>query len=332
MKSSLILLFTLITFKLLSQEAFKHADGKYLNVNGSKLWIEIEGTGTPLFLISGGPGGAHVGMHSFSPLKEVCTLVYIDNFGRGKSDTAKSADEYSIARDVSDIEGIRKALGFDKIAVLGHSYGSLVAQLYALKYPNNTSHLISANGFFSGEMWQANDDNSNHEIKTNYPEVWERLMKVRMEGAVSSDPVHQEIYGEVPYGFLYAYNPEKFLKGGDPSYPNKFNSKLYYQLVGYDGDFIIGGDVARYDVRKQLKDLKMPVLVVAGRYDRVSVPRFAIQYKKYCPQAKFVMFEKSGHNPQVEEAELEFKIIREFIKNDYVNPLKSTPIQQNKTF
>jgi proline iminopeptidase len=59
----------------------------------------------------------------------------------------------------------------------------------------------------------------------------------------------------------------------------------------------------------------MPVLVIAGRYDRVSVPKFAVQYKNYCPQAKFVMFEKSGHNPQVEEPELEFKIIKDFIKN-----------------
>ena len=63
----------------------------------------------------------------------------------------------------------------------------------------------------------------------------------------------------------------------------------------------------------QLKDLKMPVLIVAGRYDRVSVPVFAVQYKTYCPQARFVMFEKSGHNPQVEEPEKEFKIIREFL-------------------
>jgi proline iminopeptidase len=38
-----------------------------------------------------------------------------------------------------------------------------------------------------------------------------------------------------------------------------------------------------------------------------------VQYKKYCPQAQFVMFEKSGHNPQVEEPEKEFPIIREFL-------------------
>jgi len=304
----------LAAFNLSAQNKFVHPEGQYVKVNGAKLWIETEGTGDPLFLISGGPGGSHVGMHSFSPLKDSCTIVYIDNFGRGKSDTAKDVSEYSVNRDIEDVEGIRKALGYEKINLLGHSYGSIVVQGYAVKYPQHVKHLIIANGFFSGEMWQANDDNSNHEIRINYPEIWDTLMKVRNAGAHSSDPLHVKIYGQVPYGFLYAYNPTNFLKGIDPSYPHPFNMKLYYQLVGDDGDFIIGGDIAKIDFRKQLKDLKMPVLIIAGRYDRVAVPTFEVQYKKYCPQAQFEMFEKSGHNPQVEEPEKEFKIIRSFLK------------------
>ena len=293
---------------------FQHPPGKFYKINGSNLWTETVGKGDPLFLISGGPGGAHHGLHNFDALQDSCTLIYIDNFGRGKSDTAKLPEEYSIDRDVSDIEALREAMQYDKINLLGHSYGSIVVQLYALRYPQHVKHLIIANGFFSGEMWQENDDNSNHEIKENYPEVWERLMKVRENGAHSTDAQHQKIYAEVPYGFLYAYNPEKFRSSIDPGYPNPMNTKLYYQLVGYDGDFIIGGDIAKFDVRTLLKDLKMPVLISAGRYDRVSVPTFAVQYKKYCPQAQFVMFEKSGHNPQVEEPEKYFKIIREFLR------------------
>lgn len=316
MKKQLFLFIAITTINLLSnaQTKFEHPEGKFLKVNGANLWVEVTGSGDPLFIISGGPGGSHLGMHSMDPLKDSCTLVYIDNFGRGKSDTAKVVTEYSVSRDVEDIEGIRKALKYEKINLFGHSYGSVVAQLYAIKYPTSTKHLIVANGFFSGEMWQKNDDNCNHEIKTNYPEVWEELMKLRDEGAHSSDPKHIEAYGKIPYGFLYTYNPTKFSgPDRDPNYPNKFNTKLYYQLVGDDGDFIIGGDIAKFDCRMQLKDLKMPVLIVAGRYDRVSVPSFAVQYKKYCPQGEFVMFEKSGHNPQVEEPEKEFAIIKKFL-------------------
>lgn len=290
-----------------------HSDGKFYTVNGYKLWTVSFGKGDPLFFIAGGPGGTHYGLRSFDSLSTTNTLVYFDGLGRGKSDTARHVTEYSLAGDIEDLEGLRKAMGFTKINILGHSYGGLVAQGYALKYPDNVKHLIVANSFHSFVMWQANDDNSNHEIKTNYPEVWDTLMKVRERGAVSSDLVHQVIYGRVPYGFLYAYNPDHFKSRGKRPYPNSFNSRLYYQMVGKDGDFIVGSDIGTFDYRKQLKDLKMPVLIIGGRYDRVAVPSMMVKFKEYCPQAKFVMFENSGHNPQVEEPSKEFKIIREFL-------------------
>jgi proline iminopeptidase len=288
-------------------------DGKYVKVNGANLWVVTVGQGDPIILISGGPGAAHVYMRDFDPLADNHhQLIFFDEFGRGKSDTAKNLSEYTIERDVDDLEGLRIALKLDKISVLGHSYGGVVAQGYAIKYPGHLSHLILADTFHSFIMWQENDDSSNREIKNSYPEIWEELMKVRNAGAVSRDQIHQEIYGQVPYGFLYAYDPSKFTKPGIP-YPNANNTRLYYQIVGKDGDFIVGSDIGSFDYRKQLKDLKMQVLIITGRFDRVAVPWMAIKYKEYCPQAEFVMFERSGHNPQVEEPEKEFKLINTFL-------------------
>ncbi|MDP4261919.1 MAG: alpha/beta fold hydrolase [Bacteroidota bacterium] len=294
--------------------------GQYYTVNGAKLWVVTVGKGAPLILVAGGPGGTHLGLRRFDSLAASgFQLIYFDAFGRGKSDTAVDVKEYTLERDIEDVEGLRKAMHLDKISLLGHSYGGVVAQGYAVRYGQHLSHLILANTFHSFVMWQENDDNSNHEIKTNYPEVWQELMKIREEGAVSCDEKHQEIYGRVPYGFLYAYNPARFEPNPDPAarprpYPNSFNSKLYYQMVGKDGDFIVGNDIGNFDYRKQLKDLKMPVLIIGGRYDRVAVPWMMVKFKEYCPQAKFVIFEKSGHNPQVEEPEKEFPVISAFLK------------------
>jgi proline iminopeptidase len=300
---------------LLQAQGFPESqtDGKYYTVNGAKLWTVSFGQGPPIFFIAGGPGGSHYGLRSFDSLSTTNTLVYYDALGRGKSDMAKNVEEYSLERDIEDLEGLRKAMGYATINILGHSYGGLVAQGYAVKYPGQVSHLILANTFHSYVMWQENDDNSNHEIRVNYPEVWDTLMKVRELGAISSDPIHQEIYGKVPYGFLYAYNPNNFKARGRKPYPNAFNSEVYYQMVGKDGDFIVGSDIGNFDFRKSLKSLPMPILIVAGRYDRVAVPWMMVKYKTYCPQAQFVMFENSGHNPQVEEPEKEFAIIRAFL-------------------
>ena len=315
MKSCLNIFFVLIISITIHGQTFPDSktDGKYYEVNGAKLWTVSFGNGEPLFFIAGGPGGTHYGLRRFDSLSTTNTLVYFDAFGRGKSDTAKNVTEYSLERDIEDLEGLRKAMGFSSINILGHSYGGVVAQGYAIKYPENVSHLILANSFHSYLMWQENCDNSNHEIKTNYPEVWEELMKVREQGAVSSDTIHYKIYGRVPYGFLYAYNPENFKPSGRKPYPNPLNTKLYYQMVGRDGDFELTNDIGTFDYRKQLKELKMPILIYGGRYDRVAVPWMMVQFKMYCPQAEFVMFERSGHNPQVEEPEATIALIREFL-------------------
>ena len=322
MKTCFTFLFSLIIAITISGQTFpdSETDGKYFEVNGAKLWTVSFGEGEPLFFIAGGPGNNHYGLRRFDSLSTNNTLVYYDAFGRGKSDTAEYVTEYSLERDIEDLEGLRKAMGFSEINILGHSYGGVVAQGYAIKYPENVSHLVIANSFHSYLMWQENCDNSNHEIKTNYPKVWEELMKVREQGAVSSDKIHQEIYGRVPYGFLYGYNPENFSqRDGSPKpsgrkpYPNPLNEKLYYQMVGRDGDFLVTSDIGTFDYRKQLKDLKMPILIYGGRYDRVAVPWMMVQYKMYCPQAEFVMFEESGHNPQVEEPTALFALIRDFL-------------------
>ena len=308
-----ILLLLIIRVTVFAQFPDSETDGKYYEVNGAKLWTVSFGTGEPLFFIAGGPGNNHYGLRRFDSLSTANTLVYYDAFGRGKSDTAEVVTEYSLERDIEDLEGLRKVMGFDKINILGHSYGGVVAQGYAIKYPENVSHLIIANSLHSDLMWQENCDNSNHEIKTNYPEVWAELMKVRDLGAVSSDPIHYKIYDKVPYGFLYAYNPENFKPSGRKPYPNPLNRKLYYQMVGRDGDFELTSDIGNFDYRKQLKDLRMPVLIYGGRFDRVAVPRMMVEYRMYCQQAEFVMFEESGHNPQVEEPSKLFTLIREFL-------------------
>eukprot|EP01137_Pigoraptor_chileana_P015645 Opistho-2@71845 len=100
----------------------------------------------------------------------------------------KNVKDYSLDRDIEDIEGLRKAMNLNKISLLGHSYGSLVAQGYAVKYGQNVSHLVLANGFHSFVMWQENDDNSNHEIEVNYPEVWDELMQYREQGESAAMP------------------------------------------------------------------------------------------------------------------------------------------------
>jgi proline iminopeptidase len=291
-------------------ELVTHPAGAYAQVNGAKLWYESEGQGDPLVLVPGGPGDAHNIYHPFfSRFADGNRVIYFDAFGVGKSDRARSPKEYSFQRDVDDLEGLRRALGLARMNLFGHSFGGMVAQAYALKYPQFVERLILMDTFFSGKMWQANNDNANREIQNQYPEVWQALQELRAEGSRSSTPDHQTIYDQVPMGLFYFYDASK----AKNTLFGQGNDEVYYQIVGRDGDFVVGGDIAALDFRADLQKLKMPILIVGGRFDRISMPRYAIEYKKYAPQAHFVIMEESGHFPFVEQPEKTFALLREFL-------------------
>ncbi len=313
MKNLLLLILISCYITIYSQE-IDHPDGNYALINGAKIWYETEGEGEPLLIIPGGPGNSHTYFHPwFSELAKNYRVIYLDAFGRGKSDRADDPAEYTFERDVEDIELLRQTLQFEKWNVFGHSYGGMVVQAYALKYPESVNTVILSNSFYSGEMWQANNNSCNYELKNQLPEVWDKVMKLRDEGYVSSSPEHQEAYA-LPSSLLYYYDGTNASKVSRDSLI--MNTEVYYTLVGYDGDFIIGGDVSKLDFRQDLKNLNMPVLIIEGRYDRVAVPKWSVKFKEYAPQAEFVMFEKSGHSPYIEETEKFFNLLNEFLSND----------------
>jgi proline iminopeptidase len=240
-------------------------------------------------------------------LQDAVELIYFDAFGRGRSDRAKTANEYSFGGDIEDLEGLRQALKLDKIGLYGHSYGGLVAQGYAVRYPPFTAKLILANTLHSAEMWQkGNDDTTNAEIQNQFPEIWAELQQLRAKGAVSCDSEYQAIQGRVPQGLFYFYNPSHSIDFDS-------NNDVYCQIAGPDADVVLGGDLASVDFRRQLRDIRVPTLILAGRFDRVSIPRYALQYRTLMPQAEFNWLERSGHFPFIEEPERHDALVRSFL-------------------
>ncbi|MCB0396805.1 MAG: alpha/beta fold hydrolase [Flavobacteriales bacterium] len=292
--------------------------GHKMLINGDSLYVEVVGKGDPIVCIAGGPGNSHDYMQLYAgDLAENYQMIYFDAFGRGYSARAENPEEYSIDRDVEDLEALRKALGLEKWTVFGHSYGTVAAQAYALKYPNSLKRLVLAAAFHSHEMWQANCDSYNYNVKTQFPEKWAVIDSLRKEGYISSDSIFASVYGSVPTGFMYihdTHNRKKLEFKPDMAPDHMMNLKVYFSIVGNDADFFVGGDIIKTDFRRQLKDVKVPALLLFGRFDYVATPEYAVQYKHYMPQAQFEMFENSGHNPMAEEHEKFLKIMKDFME------------------
>ncbi len=311
------LLFVLLINVLHAQvdpDIFDKFESEFLIIDGYKINVEVKGSGDPIFFIPGGPGNSHDYMQgSFGHYYKSNTVVFFDFLGRGKSDDAKSKIEYSVDNDTDLIEKIRQYFGFDKISIVGHSYGSVPAQNYAVKYPEHLNKMVLISGFHSGHMWQANCDSYNHYAKTHFPELWKKVDSLRALGYVSSDKEFMKIYGSFPTRYIYYHNTK--IKGNVPQekYRN-WNNHVYVQIIGRDGDFEVSGSMMDTDFRRDLKHVKSQTLITAGRYDGVSTPEFNFQYKIFMPQAKFVMFEQSGHNPYLEEPEKFYKLFEEFME------------------
>lgn len=161
-------------------------------------------------------------------------------------------------------------------------------------------------------MWQeSNNGNSNAEIRNQFPEVWEQLQALRQRGLRSHDAEYQRVQNQVPGSLLYFYDPSNV--PSPFSGTSAFNSKVYFQIVGADADVVLGGTLRGFDFRRRLTSITAPMLITAGRFDRVMIPRYSMRFREYAPQARFVMFERSGHEPFREQPEAFFSVLREFV-------------------
>jgi proline iminopeptidase len=297
------------TFDFMTQ--YEHAPGTYVDADGARLWVESEGSGRPLLLLAGGPASSHLTFHPyFSALAGDHRVLYLDYRGRGRSRAEGALEDITFERDVADIEAVRVGLGLDAIDIYGFSYGGMVGAAYALAHPERVGHLVLANTVHSPEMWQRNHENINREIANQYPEVWTRILDLRAQGVRSTDPRVQTLYA-VHGPLVRFYNPDNASKL--LTEPNARNAALYPIFAGDDVEFFIGGEVARLpDLRPRLHELAMPVMVLAGRFDRALYPAYSQEFARYAPRARFVWMERSGTFSHIEEPDAVMALVREF--------------------
>ncbi len=111
-----------------------------MSIRDVSLYVQVIGQGYPLVLMHGGPGLDHTSLLALRPCADQFTLIFYDHRCNGRSDGSVASMTWENL--TADAEALRQRLGFDKWAVLGHSFGGNVALEYALRYPQSLSHLI----------------------------------------------------------------------------------------------------------------------------------------------------------------------------------------------
>jgi proline iminopeptidase len=282
------------------------------------VYVETEGGGSPVVLVSGGPGVSHLHYHPwFSRLAAEHRVVYYDHPGVGRSSRELGSQVFTVAAYASAIDSIRAHLNAETVALVGLSFGGVPAVEYARTHPGRVRRLVMSNAVYSARTWQfGNIDSVNHEISTRYPELWDELMALRRRGVLSLAGEYQDIVGRVLPELEWADRlaHPSLTRPAEPV--DRYNPDAYEAFLGPDPEWVVGGSLAGYDPTPGLAGLDVPVLVVSGRHDRVTPVAVAhmLHHDLGAGSARLTVFEHSAHRPWAEEPDSYFAELADFLR------------------
>lgn len=289
----------------------------YAQINGTRIFFDVEGMGwvpdgprlreKPVcFVLHGGPGGDHTGYKpGLSPLADCMQLIYIDNRGSGHSDQGPS-NTYTLDQNVEDIEALRKYFGLEKIVLHGHSYGGMVAQTYALRYPDHVAGLLLLTTSPSYEFIHK----AQKILAEKGTAEQQQIGQILWDAAFKSQEELNRFYELMAPFYSFTYNPDPSEQERRSSQEARARSNRSFQALN-EG---FGGFLKTFDLREQLPQIAAPTLIMGARHDWITPVEESIEIAERLPQSELVIFEKSSHSVIKDEHELYISTVIDFVR------------------
>jgi proline iminopeptidase len=289
----------------------------YVDANGELIYYEAFGVGSPLVIVHGGPGASHdYFLPYLVPLARHHQLIFIDERGSGKSQILDDPSGYTVEAMVEDVEAVRKELKLGRIALLGHSYGGVLAQAYALKYQQNLSSLILCSTFFSTTKLNAVFQK---QLAAMPADLRERIEKLEAAGLYGHGKDYQKnrytddymiaAWGEGYFPYLYQRHPDP---NYDPVDNGKMSWDLYREMWGSHGEFVVDGNLKSVEYAGRLPSLHVRTLITAGDHDECD-PALAKELSGLIHGSRLVIFPQSGHMTFVDQPDLFLRTVDDFL-------------------
>jgi proline iminopeptidase len=317
-KGLLTVLFAFATVIAPAQTAIYPQQDGFVDAHGVLIYYLSLGNGPPLIVVHGGPGGDHTYFLPYLlPLARTHRLIFIDERGSGRSQRLQDASHYTVEAMVEDVEDVRQALNLGKISLLGHSYGGVLAQAYALKYQQNLTHLILNSTFSSTK--QMNEVLAREKAQMPADKL-KRLNELETAGLFGKGEIWEHgrypaEYASLAWGpgyfpFLYGARPDS---NYDPMAGNTTNSwELYREMWGSHGEFVIDGNLKSVEYLDRLSTIHVPALVIAGDHDECD-PELSKEMHDKIAGSQLVILPNSGHMNFVDQPDLWEKAVESFL-------------------
>ena len=271
-----------------------------VQVGECELYCETEGAGMPIVLLHGGPGATHHKFHpSFSRAGEFARIIYYDQRGCGVSDY-RAGEGYSLAQAVSDLDRLREAFGIERWIVLGHSYGGILAQCYALEHPERLAGLVLVGASLGFEA----DTGPSHQGEYITKEERARIREIH---SMEDLTMAQSVYNAFRNG---DWKRQHFCKPTE----DQFTRIALYEWK-HDLDFrsALNQQLSWLDLRGGFEECPIPTLIVEGKWDLTWGEKKAEVLHSNHPNARLVVMDRAGHSPFASNPEEFFRVLREFV-------------------
>ena len=273
-----------------------------INVGDCELYCEAEGEGTPLVLLHGGPGSTHHGFHPhFSRASKFSKVIYYDQRGTGISDHERG-ERYTLDQAVGDLESLRKALNIDKWVVLGHSYGGLLSQYYAIKHPENVKGLVLVCASLGMHVEQKPSRQYDYISK-------EERQKIRDIHSALHLSMVQKLYNAHLNG---DWKRQSYYKPTEEALARMARYE-WSPAPHFRND--MSQSINKIDLEGAFEECPLPTLIVESQWDLTWNTDKPEILRGNHPGSQMAMFENSGHSPFEDEPELFFKVLKGFMKS-----------------
>jgi proline iminopeptidase len=257
--------------------------------------------------LHGGPGLPHFYFECFEDFLPQAGIGYwyYDQLGCGFSDQPKDTSLWQIARFRNEVEEVRRGLGLEKVVLLGHSWGGLLAIEYALQHPERVAGLVISNMTASIASYLTYIAKLRSELPSQQAR---RLQELEAAHAYESPE-----YDKIVFDGLY----KKHICRLDP-WPEpvdravRWLSNPVYQTMQGASEFEVTGTMKAWDRWDDIHRISCPALILGGRYDTMD-PEDLREMSRRLPHSSTYICDKGSHLSMYDDQQAYFAALLPFL-------------------
>ena len=273
------------------------------------LYCRDVGTGPPIIVLHGGPDFDHAYfLPELDRLADSFRLLYYDQRGRGRSAEGVRPEDVTLRSELDDLDRVRSHFGLESAAVLGHSWGGVLAMEYAVRYPEQVSQLILMDtGPASADDWQR----FREELAGRRPADRDAMQAIASTDAYARGDLEAEAAYYRIHFRITVQRPEHLealvarLRSNFTEDGVVLARTIEHRL--YDETSLC----ADWDLFPALRALGVPTLVLHGERDFVPV-EYAARIAEAVPGARLSVLPGCGHFAYLEAPDLVYAEIASF--------------------